>query len=109
DVETDGPIPGPYSMLSFALVYAGKFDGRTFQRPRDYDRVFYKELKPISSNFQAEALRVNGLDRDRLCREGSAPDEAMTEASQWVREVAEDGVPILVAYPLSFDWSWLYW
>src|SRR5262245_56668885 len=27
DVETDGPIPGPYSMLSFALVQAGRFDG----------------------------------------------------------------------------------
>lgn len=23
DVETDGPIPGPFSILSFALVYAG--------------------------------------------------------------------------------------
>lgn len=22
DVETDGPIPGPFSILSFALVYA---------------------------------------------------------------------------------------
>src|SRR5512133_818869 len=29
DVETDGPIPGPYSMLSFALVPAGVFDGQT--------------------------------------------------------------------------------
>jgi hypothetical protein len=25
DVETDGPIPGPFSMLSFAIVYAGSF------------------------------------------------------------------------------------
>jgi hypothetical protein len=33
DVETDGPIPGPYSMLSFALVYAGSFDGAKFSRP----------------------------------------------------------------------------
>ncbi len=23
DVETDGPIPGPFSILSFALVFAG--------------------------------------------------------------------------------------
>lgn len=27
DVETDGPIPGPFSIFSFALVFAGKFDG----------------------------------------------------------------------------------
>jgi hypothetical protein len=33
DVETDGPIPGPFSMLSFALVYAGSFDGRKFEHP----------------------------------------------------------------------------
>jgi hypothetical protein len=33
DVETDGPIPGPYSILSFAMVYAGRFDGSRFERP----------------------------------------------------------------------------
>ena len=26
--STDGPIPGPDSMLSFALVFAGVFDGQ---------------------------------------------------------------------------------
>jgi hypothetical protein len=70
DVETDGPIPGPYSILSFALVYAGSFDGHRFQRPTSYEQVFYRELKPISSSFEPEALRVNRLDRERLCREG---------------------------------------
>ena len=35
DDETDGPIPGPFSMLSFAIVYAGAFDGCTFFRPID--------------------------------------------------------------------------
>jgi hypothetical protein len=33
DVETDGPIPGPYSLLSFALVYAGRFDEKKFESP----------------------------------------------------------------------------
>ena len=33
DIETDGSIPGPFSMLSFALVYAGQFDGEAFERP----------------------------------------------------------------------------
>lgn len=109
DVETDGPIPGPYSMLSFALVYAGRFDGVRFCRPTDLQRVFYVELKPISSSFQPEAMRVNGLDRDRLIREGEAPEQAMTAASRWVDEVAQGASPVLVAYPLAFDWSWLYW
>lgn len=109
DVETDGPIPGPFSMLSFGLVLAGSFDGQTFCRPQDYSQSFYRELRPISAEFQSEALRVNGLDRDRLLREGTSPRTAMTEAAKWARSVAGHGRPILVAYPLSFDWSFLYW
>jgi hypothetical protein len=33
----------------------------------------------------------------------------MTEAAEWIKSVIGEGQPILVAYPLSFDWSWLYW
>src|SRR5581483_6545982 len=88
DVETDGPIPGPFSILSFAFVYAGSFDGRRFQRPDDYEQRFYKELRPISNNFEPEALRVNGLDRARLCLHGEPPEKAMTEACRWVKSVA---------------------
>jgi hypothetical protein len=33
----------------------------------------------------------------------------MTEAAHWIREAAGGAKPVLVAYPLSFDWSWLYW
>ena len=109
DVETDGPIPGPYSILSFAIVYAGLFDGTIFERPKNYDAVFYRELMPISENFQEEALRVNGLDRNRLIRQGESPQKAMTEASRWIKTMAQGAQPVLVAYPLSFDWSWLYW
>jgi len=109
DVETDGPIPGPFSMLSLAIVYAGSFDGSNFQRPLNYDARLYKELKPISDGYQPEALRVNGLDRRRLCLEGEHPEIAMTELSRWVKRMAGDAQPVLVAYPLSFDWTWLYW
>lgn len=109
DVETDGPIPGPFSILSFGLVYAGSFDGRQFQRPERYDRTFYRELRPISDNFQEEALLVNGLDRPRLCIEGESPESAMIAAADWVKKVAGAAKPVLVAYPLSFDWTWLYW
>ena len=109
DVETDGPIPGPFSILSFALVFAGVFDGRDFLRPEQYSETFYRELKPISENFEPEALRVNGLDRSRLCIEGEDARLAMTAASRWVSQIAGHGKPVLVAYPLSFDWAWLYW
>jgi hypothetical protein len=110
DVETDGPIPGPFSILSLALVHAGRFDGVLFQRPTSPEPIaFYHELKPISTSFQEEALRVNGLDRARLVRAGQAPEQVMTEASAWVRGMSKPGRAVLVAYPLSFDWSWLYW
>ena len=109
DVETDGPIPGPYSLLSFALVYAGSFDGTNFIRPVNYRHTFYREMRPISENYDVEALQVNGLDRQRLISEGDHPGVAMNEASDWIERIAGGRRPVLVAYPLSFDWSWLYW
>ncbi|MGH9525587.1 MAG: hypothetical protein ACRD2F_02855 [Terriglobales bacterium] len=96
-------------MLSFALVFAGTFDGERFAAPSRYERAFYRELKPISDHFQPEALQVNGLDRDRLLAVGIDPAAAMTEAAEWVIQRAKRSRPVLVAYPLSFDWSWLYW
>lgn len=109
DIETDGPIPGPFSMLSFALVVAGTFDGVQFMRPQTFERSFYSELKPISDEFEVAALRVNGLDRDRLVANGPNPSEVMTAAKKWIEDQAEGKRPVLVAYPLSFDWTWLYW
>lgn len=109
DVETDGPIPGPFSMLSLALVFAGTYDGQKFTRPHQYNNYIYKELRPISAEYQAEALAVNGLDRERLSREGEEPRLAMSEIAEWVRSVAGSGNPVLAAYPLGFDWTWLYW
>lgn len=109
DVETDGPIPGEFSMLSFALVYAGRYDGASFERPLNYSTAFETTLRPISDRFEPEALHVNGLDRDHLLRAGRDPAVAMVDASNWIDAHAAGGTPVLVAYPLSFDWTWLYW
>jgi DNA polymerase III epsilon subunit-like protein len=108
DVETDGPVPGLYSLLSFGMYVVGAFDGERFRRP-DKPLTLYRELKPISDKFQQEALEVNGLDRDRLTAEGADPSAAMDEAAEWVRDVAQQHRPVLVAYPVAFDWSFLYW
>src|SRR5271166_6827263 len=89
DVETDGPIPGPYSILSFALVYAGRFDGNCFERPGKPKLTFYRELKPISELFDPDALRVNGLDRVKLVQSGQAPERAMSDACRWVKQIAK--------------------
>lgn len=109
DVETDGPIPGPYSMLSFGLAVAGRFDGERFERSDPAAQTFYVEIKPISDVFQMEAMRVNQLDRDKLTEVGHEPPEAMEAARLWIRSVAGGDHPVLVAYPVAFDWSFLYW
>lgn len=109
DVETDGPIPGAYSILSFALVPAGSYDGTTFQRPTNFDDFFYCEFRPISDKFQSDALAVNKLDRERLIDEGEEPSAGMDRAYDWIMDRAQGKAPVLVAYPLSFDWSWLFW
>jgi len=109
DVETDGSIPGPYSMLSFGIVVAGRYDGQRFVRPERLDETFEAELRPISDAFEPEALAVNGIDRARLALEGEDPVAAMNRAAAWIREKAGRATPVLVAYPLSFDWTWLYW
>lgn len=96
-------------MLSVGIVVAGTFDGTHFSRPSGFEDGFYTELKPISTQFQAEALRVNKLDRDRLMRDGEDPNQAMKRACDWIASKAAGGKPVLVAYPLSFDWMWLFW
>ncbi|PRY02706.1 exonuclease [Allonocardiopsis opalescens] len=109
DIEADGPVPGPYSMLSLGLAVAGSFDGLVFTPADPAERTFYAELKPISPDFDAEALAVSGLDRELLARQGREPAEAMTEAARWVRGAAGRMSPVFVAYPLGFDWMWCYW
>ncbi|UUU39181.1 3'-5' exoribonuclease domain-containing protein [Streptomyces sp. NBC_00162] len=109
DIEADGPIPGPYSMISFGAAVAGRQDGGSYTAADPEERTFYRELRPISEEFVPEALAVSGLDRDRLVREGAGPDTAMAEFRAWVREVSAGAQPVMCGYPASFDWTFLYW
>ncbi|NDU73613.1 exonuclease [Actinomadura sp. DSM 109109] len=111
DVEADGPIPGPYSMLSFGMSLCGIAGGHGFEPVDPAETTFYAELRPISDAYVPEALAVSGLDRDHLAAEGREPGEAMGAASSWVTAAATaaDASPVLVAYPLGFDWMFLYW
>jgi hypothetical protein len=110
DIEADGPIPGPYSMISIGAAVAGRQDADGYTPEADPEtRTFYRELRPISDDFVPEALAVSGLDRDRLARDGSEPAAAMTEFTAWVREVAVGAQPVMCGYPASYDWTFLYW
>ncbi|MEV7684680.1 exonuclease [Streptomyces bungoensis] len=109
DIEADGPIPGPYSMLSIGAAVAGTQDAHGFT-PADPERLtFYRELRPISDAYVPEALAVSGLDRDRLGVEGAEPAVALAEFSAWVREVSAGAQPVMCGYPASYDWTFLYW
>jgi hypothetical protein len=108
DIEADGPIPGPYSMISIGVAVAGT-RGETFEATDPTTATFYRELAPISDEFVAEALAVSGLDRDTLLRDGADPATAMADLSRWVTETAGAAKPIVVAYPACYDWMFLYW
>ncbi|WP_081240878.1 3'-5' exonuclease [Streptomyces viridosporus] len=109
DVEADGPIPGPYSLLSLGASVAGVQDADGFRAADPEERTFYRELRPISEEFVPEALAVSGLDRDRLGVEGAEPERAMREFTDWVREAAAGAQPVMCGYPASYDWTFLYW
>ncbi|WP_043259778.1 3'-5' exonuclease [Streptomyces hokutonensis] len=109
DVEADGPIPGPYSMLSLGAAVAGTQDADGFTAADPEKQTFYRELRPIGTEFVPEALAVSGLDRERLLDEGAEPAVALAEFSAWVREVAVGAQPVMCGYPASYDWMFLYW
>ncbi|MGW1000242.1 3'-5' exonuclease [Streptomyces sp. NPDC002520] len=109
DIEADGPIPGPYSMLSLGAAVAGTQDADRFTPADPEEQTFYRELRPISADFVPEALAVSGLDRDRLRTEGADPAVALAEFTAWVREVGAGAQPVMCGYPASYDWTFLYW
>lgn len=98
DVEADGPIPEPYSMLSLGMAVAGRPDLR-----------FYTELRPISDDFIPEALAVSGLDRDRLVASAPPPEEAMAAAAAWVNGLRTFGRPVFLAAPAVWDGMFVHW
>lgn len=109
DIEADGPIPGPWSMLSLGAAVAGRQDATGFTAADPEEHTFYRELRPISDEFVPEALAVSGLDRERLKTEGSEPAAALTEFADWVRRVSVGAQPVMCGYPAPYDSTFLYW
>lgn len=109
DVETDGPIPGRYSMLAFGLAVAGTFNEETFAPQDPAAATFYRELRPIGEEWLPEAVAASGLDRDALARDGTEPQVAMAAAADWVASVSAGARPVLIGYPVVFDWMFLHW
>lgn len=104
DIETDGPIPGQNSMLSFGSA------------------VFEKSGKMIdtfSANLEfLEGAKSNPItmsefwdkhpDAWKACRENVQPvKETMSKYVSWVKSLS--GSPVFVGYPATFDFMFVYW
>jgi hypothetical protein len=109
DVETDGPIPGLYSMLAFGIAIAGTFDGTRFEARNPSQDTFYRELRPTGTQIDFDALKAARLDRDHLVRTGEDPATALLDAKRWIERFAASTRPILVGYPVVFDWMFMHW
>jgi DNA polymerase III epsilon subunit-like protein len=97
DVETSGPNPSTYSLLSIGAC--------TLVIPR---QNFYIELKPASANAVPEALEVTGLRLEQLEEHGIHPRDAMRQFADWVHRVLpQDKYPIFVGFNAPFDWMFV--
>ncbi len=103
DVETDGPIPGPHSMLSLGSAA-------------------YLEDKTLVSTFTANLELLPGAEGNphtmawwatqpvawEACRRDvQSPATAMKAYVAWIKRL--DGRPVFVAYPAGFDFTFVYW
>ncbi|QDQ26108.1 exonuclease [Chitinimonas arctica] len=103
DVETDGPIPGPHSMLSLgsAAYTADKQLVATFSA--NLETLPGAEPHPKTAEWWATQPEAWAACRKNL----EAPDAAMTRYASWVRSLG--GKPVFVAYPAGFDFLFVYW
>ncbi len=103
DVETDGPIPGPHSMLSFgsAAYTADKRLISTFS-------ANLQTLPDAVSDRKTMAWWQTQPEAWAACRQNlRSPADAMTDYLAWLK--ALPGKPVFVAYPAGFDFMFVYW
>ncbi len=97
DVETAGPIPVDYSLLSIGAC--------DVLHP---EANFYVELKPINDNCTPEAYVVHKLSIERLAEEGIPPVTAMQRFEEWINATVPVGhSPVFVGFNAAFDWAFV--
>lgn len=103
DVETDGPIPGPHSMLSFASAAytADKQLVSTFSA--NLETLPGAAAHPKTAEWWAGQPEAWAACRSNL----ETPEAAMQRYVAWIRTLP--GKPVFVAYPAGFDFLFVYW
>lgn len=97
DVESDGPIPGDFSMISFGAVIVEE----------GLSRSFFGKLRPISENWIPEALQVSGYTREETLS-FQDPKEVMTEFAEWINETSKSRA-LFFSDNNGFDWQFINW
>jgi len=97
DVESDGPCPGRYSMVSFGAVLVEPSLAETF----------YGRLRPISEHFIPAALAVSGHSRAETLG-FPEPRPVMQELARWISAVST-GRPMFISDNNGFDWQFINW
>jgi hypothetical protein len=103
DVESDGPIPGPHSMLSFASA--------AFLPDKTLVSTFEANLETLpGASGHPETLEWWEAHPEawETCRTRvRSAAVVMPEYCSWLEELP--GRPVLVAYPAGFDFMFVYW
>lgn len=95
DVEADGPIPGPYSMVCFGAVIVDN----------QLDKTFYGEVKPISDKWIPEALAISGITREQHLK-FNEPVNVMHSFAEWIKKNTS-GQPIFISDNNGFDFAFI--
>src|SRR2546430_17728104 len=97
DIESDGPIPGDYSMVAFgALVVEDRLAWR-----------FFGKTRPVSDRWIPDALAVSGYSREQTLA-FEEPKIVMTKFHAWLAEVSRDR-PMFISDNNGFDWQFINW
>ncbi len=97
DIETAGPHPLAYSMLSLGACLVD-----------DPDTGFYIELKPLHEAATEQALKIAALSMEELTVTGIEAGEAMRRFADWIAASIPPGnVPIFIGFNAPFDWMFV--
>jgi hypothetical protein len=97
DIESDGPIPGDYSMISFGAVIVDEL----------MDKTFYGKIRPISPKWHSDALKVSGFTREET-ELFDEPATVMNLFNEWIT-VNSKSKPLFFSDNNGFDWQFINW
>lgn len=97
DVESDGPIPGDYSMICLGAIVVEP----------SLSKTFYGRLRPISEKWDPNALSVSGFAREETLNFDD-PYDVMRKFESWI-QAASRGHPVFVSDNNGFDWMFVCW